>query len=116
MKKRITILKEIRRRIRALAVTAAGVDIDDILHRNRQIAHVWGIDDVQGVRRDLDDDQSWKVLCRVNRYLDSEQGISWATIAGAAEDLYPLPKRAAAGYADMANDRYEAEIGGGVSA
>ena len=35
------------------------VDIHELLAENRQIAHIWGIDDVQQQRPDLDDDQAW---------------------------------------------------------
>ena len=38
------------------------VDIHELLAENRQIAHIWGIDDVQEQRPDLDDDQAWAVL------------------------------------------------------
>jgi hypothetical protein len=65
------------------------VDIHALLAENRQIAHVWGIDDVQEIRPDLDDDAAWDVLQGVRGEIDSDHGITRATIARAARELYP---------------------------
>ncbi len=73
---------------------AFDLDIHEVLAENRQIAHIWGVEDVQEVRPDLDDDQAWQVLQTVERHLDSECGISWQTIKDTAEGLYgPKPER-----------------------
>lgn len=64
------------------------LDIHELLAENRQIAHIWGIDDVQTIRPDLDDDQAWQVLQAVERCLNSEYGVSWQTIKDTAEELY----------------------------
>src|SRR5260370_33397864 len=50
------------------------IDIHELLAENRKIAHIWGIDDVQGLRPDLNDDQAWQVLQTVDMHLDSEHG------------------------------------------
>jgi len=57
------------------------VDIHELLAENRQIAHIWGIDDVQQQRPDLDDDQAWAVLQAVEKRLDWDYGITWDIIA-----------------------------------
>lgn len=66
-------------------------DIHAYLAERRQIAHIWGIDDVKQERPDLDDDQCWAVLQDIDRHLDSEHGISWDTIRSTADELYPEP-------------------------
>jgi hypothetical protein len=64
------------------------IDIHALLAERKQIAHIWGVEDVQEVRPDLDEDQAWEVLQRIDRRLDSERGISWETIEIVAEDLF----------------------------
>jgi hypothetical protein len=64
------------------------IDIHELLADNRQIAHIWGIGDVQKVRPDLDDDQAWQVLQTIDRRLDSEQGVCWETIEIVADELF----------------------------
>jgi hypothetical protein len=69
------------------------IDVHELLAGRRQIAHIWGIDDVRDTRPDLDDDQAWQVLEKVERRLDSQYGISWDTIEIVAEDLFgPAPE------------------------
>ena len=70
------------------------VDIHALLAENRQIADIWGIDDVQEVRPDLDEDQAWAVLQAAAKRLDSNFGITWDTVDTLADELYPdKPKR-----------------------
>lgn len=75
-------------------LTAAGPDvvseptISALLERGRQIAHIWGISDVQHVRDDLDDEQAWGVLQKVAKCLDSTHGITWDTIEQTAYNLF----------------------------
>ena len=70
------------------------IDIHEVLAQERKIAHVWGIDDVQEVRPDLDDDQAWQVLRDIEKRLDSQYGICWDTIEIVADELYgPKPER-----------------------
>jgi hypothetical protein len=64
------------------------IDIHELLPQNRQIAHVWGIEDVQEVRPDLTEDQAWQVLQTADRRLDSEYGMNWDTIEIIAEELF----------------------------
>jgi hypothetical protein len=64
------------------------IDIHDLLAERRQIAHIWGIEDVQGIRPDLDDDQAWDVLQHVDRHKDAELGITWLTLEMAAGHLF----------------------------
>jgi hypothetical protein len=70
------------------------VDIHALLAENRQIAHIWGIDDVQQQRPDLNEDQAWAVLQAAAKRLDSNYGITWDTLKILADELYPdKPKR-----------------------
>jgi hypothetical protein len=69
------------------------IDIHELLAQERKIAHIWGIDDVQCIRPDLDDDQAWRVLQTVERRLDSEYGICFDTLEIIADELYgPKPE------------------------
>lgn len=65
-------------------IERVNVDIDWLLHQRRLIAHIWSVEDVQSVRPDLTDDQAWQVLLTVEHSLDSNLGITWATIEQAA--------------------------------
>jgi hypothetical protein len=70
------------------------VDVHELLAQNRCIAHIWGTEDVQEVRPDLDDDQAWQVLQHIERRLDAQYGISWNTIEIVADELYgPKPEQ-----------------------
>jgi hypothetical protein len=62
--------------------------IRELLQRQRQVAHIWGIEDVQGIRRDLNEDQCWEVLQHVDHHKDAEIGITWLTLEYAAEHLF----------------------------
>jgi hypothetical protein len=64
------------------------IDIHGLLAERRLIAHVWGIEDVQGVRPDLSEDQCWEVLQHVDRHKDAELGITWMALEFAAEHLF----------------------------
>lgn len=64
------------------------LDLNEQLARSRQIAHIWGTEDVHEVRPDLSEDQAWEVLQSVDRDCDSEYGIAWSTIEHVAEDLF----------------------------
>ncbi len=64
------------------------VDIHELLAKNRQIAVLWSVEDVQSVRPDLSDDQAWEVLKMVGHNADQELGICWLSLEGAAEDLF----------------------------
>jgi hypothetical protein len=68
------------------------VDIHALLAENRQIAHIWGIDDVQQQRPDLNEDEAWAVLQAAAKRLDSNYGITWDTLKILADELYPAKR------------------------
>ena len=63
--------------------------IREWLSENGYIAAFWHIDDVKGIRPDLDDEQAMEVLNRVDHYHDCEHGITWLHLEMAADYLYP---------------------------
>lgn len=67
---------------------AAEIDIHAVLAGRRQIAAVWGTDDVRAVRPDLSEAQCWEVLQHIDRRHDAEHGITWLTLECAAESLF----------------------------
>ncbi len=82
---------------RSVLQPAGGFTIHEFLAGRREIAVIWGIDDVQAVRPDLTDDQAWEVLQAVDRRHDAEHGICWDTLTCIAEDLFgPAPEADAA--------------------
>ena len=82
------------------------VDVHELLAENRQIAQIWGIDDVQQQRPDLDDDQAWAVLQAVEKRLDSSDGITWDTLEIIAAELYPQPEGPWQGRIDVSVENY----------
>lgn len=66
------------------------IDLHDILARQREIAIIWGVEDVQSVRPDLSDDQAWEVLKFAQRGHDASLGFNWECLEIAAESLYGL--------------------------
>lgn len=85
------------------------IDIDELLAENRQIAHIWGIDDVKQLRPDLDDDASWAVLMSVRDDLDSDHGITWDTVKTTADELYPQSEGPWQGRIDVSVENYTRE-------
>jgi hypothetical protein len=68
-------------------------DVHELLAARRQIALVWSVEDVQGVRPDLTEEQAWEVLRPVERRHDSELGVTWLTLELFAEDEFgPAPE------------------------
>jgi hypothetical protein len=65
------------------------IDIDAVLAQRGQVAVVWSIEDVQGVRPDLNHDQRWEVLTRCRDKHDCEYGFTWQYIEDVADDLFP---------------------------
>jgi len=65
------------------------IDVHELLGQRRQIAAIWGVEDVQGVRADLTDDQAWEVLQRCRDLHDCEWGFNWRTIEIVADDMFP---------------------------
>lgn len=71
------------------------VDVHELLAEHRQIAHIWGIDDVKTLRPDLDDKQAWSVLQKVADRLHYDVGITWDVVETTADELYggkPKPR------------------------
>ncbi len=64
-------------------------DLQEVLVEQRQIAIIWSIEDVQQVRLELNDDQSWEVLLRCQRLHDCNDGFTWLLIETVASDLFP---------------------------
>ncbi len=70
------------------------IDIRAVLADRRQIAVIWGIEDVREVRPDLTADQCWAVLRAAERTHDANFGISWDTLCCDAQMLFgPAPAR-----------------------
>lgn len=65
------------------------IDVHALLAERRQIAVIWSIEDVQQERPDLNDDQAWEVLQRVEHCHDCNYGITWDHLRMAAHDLFP---------------------------
>ena len=63
--------------------------IQKLLAKKRQVAAIWCIEDVQGLRPHLTDEQAWEVLQQVGDIHDAEYGISWMTLETVADDMFP---------------------------
>jgi hypothetical protein len=70
-------------------------DINHFVHRllakYHRIAAIWGIEDVQGVRPDLTDEQAFEVLEQVGDKHDAEWCITWTTLETVADGMFPNP-------------------------
>ncbi len=71
---------------------ATTIDIHQLLEQRNQVAVIWSVEDVQSVRSDLSDDQSWDVLQRCIKVHDCEIGFNWLLIQYVADDLFPSTK------------------------
>jgi hypothetical protein len=60
-----------------------------LLAKFGKAAPIWCIDDVQGIRPDLTDEQASEVIEEVSRKHDAEYGISWTTLDCMADMLFP---------------------------
>jgi|SRR5579872_1296878 len=65
------------------------IDVHDLLEMRRQVAVIWSVEDVQEVRPDLDDEQSWAVLQRCRKVHDCTIGLTWELIEAVADDMFP---------------------------
>ena len=54
---------------------------------SKTITIIWSIEDVMGVNTDLTEAQAWEVLKLVERQHDATTGITWETLAIAAEQI-----------------------------
>lgn len=57
--------------------------------KTKTIAIEWGVDDVLEIRPDLTEDQAWHVLETNYHEHDANYGITWDTLKGWADYLYP---------------------------
>jgi hypothetical protein len=68
------------------------LDIDnlirELLQRQRQVAVIWGIEDVKGVRPDLSEEKCWEVLQTCVDQHDCQYGFTWTFIEDVAQDLF----------------------------
>jgi len=69
----------------------SNIDVHELLEQRRQVAVIWGTEDVQNVRPDLNDDQAWEVLQECNRRHDCEVGFTWEMMNILADDMFPVP-------------------------
>lgn len=67
------------------------IDLEDLLRSRRQIASVWGTQDIREVRPDLSNDQAWEVLQECERRHDCEIGLTWSLMSLTAAELFPPP-------------------------
>jgi hypothetical protein len=65
------------------------VNVEAVLRRRRQVAVIWGVDDVQAIRPDLDRDQAWQVLQEARDRHDGELGFNWLLLETVAGNLFP---------------------------
>jgi len=83
------------------------VDIHELLAEHRQIAHLWGVDDVRALRPDLNADQAWRVLQTALERLDCNVGITCDTVETIADELYGgKPKLRWQGRIDLSVEHY----------
>ena len=69
------------------------IDIHAVLAERRQVAVIWSVEDVEGIRPDLSGDQAWEVLQRCRDKHDCEYGFTWDYIRDVAGDLFPMPRK-----------------------
>jgi len=81
--------------IRELLTDDEPADIDlyvhNLLAKDKKIAVIWSIEDVQGIRPGLTDEQAFEVLKQAGRKHDAAWGICWATLETIADDMFPEP-------------------------
>jgi hypothetical protein len=71
---------------------AAGIteaQIQKALADRHEIALIWSTDDVRNFRPLLNEEQAWNVLQRVKDMHDPRWGISWGTVAGVVQGMFP---------------------------
>jgi hypothetical protein len=62
--------------------------IRKLLQQQRQVAVIWGCEDVKSVRADLTDDQCFDVLEQCRDQHDCQYGFTWTFIEDVAQDLF----------------------------
>jgi hypothetical protein len=68
----------------------AELDLHEALAKQREIAVIWAIEDVQTVRPDLNEDQCWQVLQSVHDHHDATIGMNWETLESWADNQFPV--------------------------
>ena len=78
-----------------LGILTKPLDVKRLLDRQREVAVIWGIDDVLVLRPELTDDQAWEVLQYAYECHDNGVGLNWEAIESSAEYLFgPEPQEA----------------------
>jgi len=63
-------------------------NIHELLAERRQIARIWGIEDMQGIRPDLSEEQAWEVLQAAEDSHEADIGINCSVLECHAEMLF----------------------------
>lgn len=79
-------LRTIRRELKR---STTPPDVHVLLAQRKQVAIVWAVEDVLGVRPHLTVEQAWEVLRRCKRVHDCNYGFTWELLEAVADDLYP---------------------------
>jgi hypothetical protein len=85
------------------------IDVHHALAKQRQIALIWGVDDVKDRRPDLNDEQCWQVIATVERQHDCNHGVTWDTIEQTAEDLFGSSNAHRIGRCELALHAYDSD-------
>jgi hypothetical protein len=77
----------------SLPLDTSTIEIHGLLERQKSVAVIWNVEDVQSVREDLSEDQAWAVLKRCRRVHSCELGFNWLLIETVADFLFPEPDK-----------------------
>jgi hypothetical protein len=75
----------------SLPLNTSSREIHDLIERQKSVAVIWHVEDVQSVREDLGDDQAWAVLQECRDVHDCNHGFNWLFIETVADFLFPAP-------------------------
>jgi hypothetical protein len=70
----------------------ARIDVDKVLKSRGQVAIVWSIEDVQGLRPDLSAEQAMDVLEECRDQHDAQWGFNYTLIETIADEMFPRPE------------------------
>jgi hypothetical protein len=79
----------LERAMKAEKKLAEKIKINERFNPKTQIAIIWSIEDVQGLRPALSDEQAMKVLKDVENSHDAEHGVTWDIISDAVDNMFP---------------------------
>lgn len=82
-------IEDLCKRLETHGIVDLQLDIHDLMAKQRMIADIWSIEDVQSQCERLTDDEAWSVLQRVERRFDAGVGINWEVIDLIADEMYP---------------------------